>query len=227
MVSVRPSIMARTRGAKSAEYGAKRAALLHAFRNRLVARDRPPPSLRELAAAAGVTIPTVRHYFGKRADLVAALLADLHRAGAGYLDLARQADLPFAASMALLARFVAAGLEAGLSEIHALGLREGLRHSRLGPAYLDDVLEPTLQAIEVRLQRHQDRKEMRPVDVRVAAVGFLAPLIVGHIHQHELGGRDRRPLDLNAFVDAHVDAFLRAYESPAYSGDAIPRTQRG
>jgi len=49
--------MSRTRGAKAADHEARRAALLAAMHDRLVAPDLAPPSLRELAAAAGVTLP--------------------------------------------------------------------------------------------------------------------------------------------------------------------------
>ena len=81
--------MSRTKGARSAGHEERRAALLKAFRERLLARNLPPPSLRELAAAAGVTIPTVRHYFGRREDLIEALLADLGDRGQVYLARAR------------------------------------------------------------------------------------------------------------------------------------------
>jgi AcrR family transcriptional regulator len=203
--------MAKTKGAKSGRHDEKRAALLRSFRERLIAPNLPPPSLRELVAAAGVSMPTVRHYFGRREELITALLEDFGRQGAIYLERARTTDLPFAASMADLARAISTALSVGLLEIHTLGLREGLCNDPVGPAYLMHVLEPTILAIEDRLRLHQSRGEMRAADTRVAALGLLSPLVLAHLHQGELGGKKTRPLDIDIFLAAHCEAFVRAY----------------
>ncbi|OYW46883.1 MAG: hypothetical protein B7Z08_01615 [Sphingomonadales bacterium 32-68-7] len=203
--------MPRPKGAKSAGYDRRRAELLAAFRERLLARNLAAPSLRELAAAGGVTIPTVRHYFGRREDLIVALLEDLGVQGEAHLAHARDASAPFAESIERLVQSILTGLSMGLSEIHALGLREGLRHDRLGPAYLSHVLEPTVLAIEERLRQHQARGEMRPADTRVAALSLIAPQIVAQIHQRELGGCGTRPLNAQSSTREQIDAFLRAY----------------
>jgi len=203
----------KTKGAKSSGHQEKRSALLRACRARLAARDLPSPSMRELAAAAGVTVPTLRHYFGRREDLIVALLQELRREGEFYLARTRVTDKPFDESITSLVGALSLGLAAGLSEIHALGLREGLRHGRLGPAYLDQVLEPTVLAIEDRLEIHQARGEMRVADTRVAALALLSPLVIAHFHQNELGGVDTRRLDFETFANEHVSAFLRAYRA--------------
>lgn len=203
--------MVKTKGAKSGGHDEKRAALLRAFRERLIAANLPPPSLRELVAAAGVSMPTVRHYFGRRDELIAALLEDFGRQGAVHIERARTTDLPFAESVRTLAAGISIALSAGLVEIHTLGLREGLCNDTVGPTYLDHVLEPTILAIEDRLLLHQQRGEMRLVDTRVASLGLLAPLVLAHLHQGQLGGAKTRPLDANAFLAAHCEAFIRAY----------------
>lgn len=205
--------MAKTKGAKSSDHAEKRANLLRRFRERLTARNLPPPSLRELAAEAGVTVPTVRHYFGRRDDLIVAVMEDFRIVGEPHLVQARLADWPFAESIDMLVRAIAVGLAMGVSELHAMGLREGLRHDRLGPAYLLQILEPTILAIEARLRQHQDRAEMRPGDTRTAAIGLLSPLVIAHFHQQELGGTQTRPLDRDAFLAEHIDAFVRAYRA--------------
>jgi AcrR family transcriptional regulator len=211
----------KTKGAKSSGHAEKRAALLRAFRERLIARNMAPPSLRELAAAAGVSMPTVRHYFGRREDLIVALLEDFGAEGAEHLTRTSRADGPFAASVARLADDIAFGLTVGLSEIHALGLREGLRHDRVGPAYLVDVLEPTILAIEARFKRHQEEGEMRPGDTRAAAIGLLSPIIIGHFHQRELGGSTTRHLEMPAFLRDHVAAFVRGHAGEATDAVAV------
>jgi AcrR family transcriptional regulator len=203
--------MARPKGTPSALHEERRAALLAAIRERLVQQNQPPASLRELAAAAGVTVPTLRHYFGKRDDLVAALLADLGRQGEAHVARVAVADLPFRESIADYVAYVRLGFRFGLSEIHTLGLREGLRQDRLGPAYLNAILEPTIQSLETKLNMHQAKGDMRPCDVRVAALQLLSPLVLAFLHQNELCGDRVRPLDIDSFCTDHIDNFVRGF----------------
>ena len=203
--------MARTQGARGSDYDAKRASLIAAMHARLVARDLPPPSLRELAAAAGVTMPTLRHYFGKRDDVIIAVLDAIGQAGAGHIAQAAASELPFAESIAAALRHALAGLRQGLDDVHMLGLREGMGQGRLGPAYLDAILEPSLQAIEARLAVHQARGEMRRGNPRHAALALLSPLVLAALHQAALGGGHVRPLDLDALASDLAAAFVRAH----------------
>jgi len=204
--------MSRTRGAKAADHEARRAALLAAMHARLVAPDLPPPSLRELAVAAGVTLPTLAHHFGKREDIVAALIAELGRQGAPYLAEAAASDLPFPESIAALLTLIVSGFtEGGVAALHVLGLREGLRQGRIGPAYVEAILEPTLAAAEARLALHIARGEMVAADPRHAAIALVSPLLVAALHQQELGGAAVRCLDLWDLARDHGAAFVRAY----------------
>ncbi len=203
--------MGRPSGTLNPKHSERRAALLASIRIRLALKDQPYPSMRELAQSAGVSVPTLRHYFGLRDDLVLALLIDIGVQGTPHLEIARNADEPFAASIRSYMRHCAAGFTFGLGEIHTLGLREGLRHSRLGPGYVDALLEPSLQAIEERLSVHQARGEMRPANLHHAAISLLSPVLVAFLHQNELCGATIRPLDIDVFVAEHSEAFIRAY----------------
>lgn len=207
--------MARKQGARSIGYDARRASLIAAMHARLVARDQSPPSMRELAAAAGVTMPTLRHYFGKRDDVIIAVLEAIGQAGAIHLAEAAMSELPFAESIDVALRHGLAGLRQGLTEVHMLGLREAMGQQRIGPAYLHAILEPSLQAMEARLAAHQTRGEMRQGDARHAALALLAPLVLAGLHQTELGGDELRPLDLDALVADHAAAFVRGYAARA------------
>jgi AcrR family transcriptional regulator len=206
--------MARPKGTTSGQHEARRAALLDAIRTRLVAPNQTPASLRELAAAAGVTIPTLRHYFGKREELVAALLEDLGKQGTAHIAHVAVATLPFAASITDYVAYVRMGFRFGLAEIHTLGLREGLRQNILGPAYLNAILEPTIQSLEAKLQLHQDKGDMRHCAVRVAALQLLSPLILVFLHQQELCGDTVRPIDIDSYCAEHVENFVRCFGIP-------------
>jgi hypothetical protein len=130
-----------------------------------------------------------------------------------YLVIAETPSGPLAKSILDYLTYAAAGFRyARLGEIHALGLTEGLRHERLGPAYLDRVLEPSLASLQVRLAAHQAMGELRrDCDLRHASLALLSPLLVLFLHQKELNGSQSYPLDPDAFVREHAAAFVRAY----------------
>ncbi|MBY0299605.1 MAG: TetR/AcrR family transcriptional regulator [Methylobacterium sp.] len=204
--------MTRSRGARNRDYEEQRLALAGRLRERLGNAGGAQPSLAELAKAAGVSVATLRHYFGDRDGLVAAVL-ELHGAqGTGHLAVVRQPSGPFAASVGDAAAYLALGLsQPVVRELHALGLSEGLGHPRSGPAYLAHTLEPLVQALEDRFRAHIAAGEMREADPRAAALALAAPLLLAHLHQDRLGGTAVRPLDLDRFRAEHVEAFVRAY----------------
>jgi AefR-like transcriptional repressor, C-terminal domain len=139
------------------------------------------------------------------------LLADLGRQGEAHVARFAVAELPFRESIADYVAYVRLGFRFGLSEIHTLGLREGLRQDRLGPAYLNAILEPTIQSLEAKLRLHQNKGDMRACDVRIAALQLLAPLVLVFLHQNELCGDRVRPLNIDAFCVDHVDNFVRSF----------------
>ena len=207
--------MARTRGARNETYEDKRAALLSALRARLRASG-PAPSLRELAAATGVAVPTLRHYFGDREGIVRAVMEDELAGGAapgGPLEVAATPSGTFAESVHALMRHADGGfVHGGLTEAHGVGLAQGLTSAMLGPDYLRLALDPTIDAFAARLRAHQEAGEMRRnVDARAAAVQLLAPLVVARLHQDRLGGRASNPLDVEAMLDQQAEAFVRGY----------------
>lgn len=216
-------------GTKNPEYAARRAALADAARARLLA-DGGATSLHELAEAAGVSVPTLRHYFGDRAGVVAAALRREEVAAAPHLSrLAAPSSSDLTESLTgFLRELVAAWGRYGVGRVFTVGLVVGAYDVEAGPAYLDGVLEPTLQAIEARLAGHAAAGALRIAagdaeGLRAAALSLVAPVLVGLIHQDALGGAACRRLDLNAFVATHVAGFVRAY-GPAPRRPRTPST---
>ena len=207
--------MPRPKGSRNETYAAKRAALVARLRERLRAPG-PAASMRELASAAGVTLPTLKHYFDDRDGVVEAVMADELAAGSasgGPLEVAATPAGAFTRSVRdLLAHADAGFVHGGLTEAHAAGLAEGLRSEALGSRYLALALDPTVDAFAARLRAHQERGEMRAdVDPRTAALQLLAPLVVARLHQDRLGGKDTSPVDMDAMLDQHADTFARGY----------------
>ena len=210
--------MARPRGSRDRDYLAKRQALLAAARAHLSAPEGRRASWRDLAAACGVSLPTLRHYFGDRRTLVSAIMAAARSEGERYLVLAAQPSGPFAQSVSDLVGMISAGLSRGVLPLQVIGLGEGLADGSVGSAYLAHVLEPILGSIAVRLGVHMAQGEMRQVDARFAAIALLSPVLVAHLHQHALGGAVDFPMTIAAHDAALADGFVRAYA--ATSADA-------
>lgn len=226
--------MPRLPGRRNADYAAERARLIRGLAVRLETPGGASASFRELAAACGVSVPTLRHYFGDRDGAVRAVLADRHAGGEEHLRTAAGGTAPaaqgasgFDLSVRALLAHVAGGFEhGGLERLHALGLAAGLDHAALGPAYLAEVLEPTLQAVEARLAAHQAVGQLRDdVDLRHAALTLVAPVLLLFLHQQALGGTAVRPADVPALLARHGEACVRAFgrsEPPGVPADVAP-----
>ena len=89
----------RPRGARNARFEQRRAELLERLRARLCQRDAMRPTLRELATAAGCSVSTLNHYFGKRNDIVLAVFAQSGERGQGQFRATRIPGPDFAASV--------------------------------------------------------------------------------------------------------------------------------
>ncbi len=211
--------MGRPTGSRNPDFDATRTRLAAAALARLGAADGTRASFRELSAAAGVSVATMRHYFGTREGLIAAVLEMSNAAGQRYLlEVAAGPLGPVGESLAhVLGRIGEGFRRGGLAQIHAIGLSAGLREPALGPAYLQQVLEPTIEALEARLARHIARGELRVGDVRHLALSLLTPPLMALLHQHALGGACTRPLSYEAFCADHLAGFLRAYAVEAPS----------
>lgn len=205
--------MARTRGARNADYDESRLALARQVRTVLLGDNGLRSSLRELAASADTSVATLKHYFGTREGLIVAVMESLRIDGAPYIA---QVSAPTTGGVResllfVLKRLTTAWTRYHVGQMHAAMLAEGLSRKQLGPSYVTLMLEPLLQLGEQVLQRHVDAKELMPCDVRHASLSLLSPLVMALLHQENLSGAGCRPLDVNAFIVAHVDAFLRAF----------------
>ncbi|MFO0577082.1 MAG: TetR/AcrR family transcriptional regulator [Polyangia bacterium] len=204
--------MARKTGDRNRDYNQKREQILAALQQRLLKEDAARVSMSELAAAADVSLSSLRHHVGTRAEAIGAVLERLGRLGAPFTtSLAAPPQEPLAESLRKVMASLLLGLRMGVLEIHALGIATGLRDRSVGPAYLNQILEPTLRCVETRLGHHIDRGELPPCDVRLATLSLLSPLILSALHQSGLGGDCVRPLPLERVCDEQVERFLRAY----------------
>lgn len=212
--------MGRPPGARNADYEATREKLAGKLLGAVV-KSGAQVSLHELARAADVSIPTLKHYFGDRSGVVAEALRSARVQGERYLaEMRDPKGLALSESVAKVAHDIAAAWVPFIGQMFTQGLSAGLFDEAAGPGYLDGVLEPTVLAMEARLRVHARRGEARidpndELEVRTASLGFLSPLLVAMIHQHGLSGTKCRPLDVDRFIALHVERFVAAYGARA------------
>lgn len=205
--------MARTTGARNTDYQEKRQKMAAEAANTLLHSAAQRPSLREFARTMNVSVNNLRHYFGDRDGLIEAAMETMLSRGAPHIErMLSRAELPLKEAVHNTLHELVTGWEPFLSNLHVSGLSEGLVSERLGPAYVNFLLEPTLQPFERLFQTYIDRGQLRSTSTRTMALVLLSPVILALLHQGALGGSACRPLDLHAFLDEHIDGFLRGYQ---------------
>lgn len=207
--------MTRPKGTRDAQYETRRRELLRRMNVRTMRREVARPSLRELASAAEVSVPTLRHYFGGRPEVFAAMLEESLRLGREGLDAQRHSDKPFEQSIhdyaQALVRALNAPREVRLGDVFAVSLAEGLLDAGVSHATLNHIVDPTIDALEARLAEHMARGEMIDTDARAAALMLISPLLLASLHQDQLRGAALRPMSLDQIAADVSAAFVRAY----------------
>jgi AcrR family transcriptional regulator len=215
--------MGRTPGIRNTDYEAKRLAILRALYPSLMTPEGATMSFRAMAEAAGISVPTLRHYFGSREGVVeASLEAASKMGGQEHIERLRSgwSELDLHASLHSALEYIVVGWTCfGVGDLHSFGLSAGLSDESLGIAYISHMLEPMLQALEGRLQRHVERGELALDDPRMATLMLVSPVILALLHQQELCGAQCRPLALDALLEENVYRFVRAYAPPTTTAD--------
>ena len=202
--------MPRTVGARNSDYDLARDRLLDAVIPRLTAAKAERPSFRELADHAKVSVSTLRHYFADRDGLVIAAFVRMHDLGRQHMESAALlASLPAEEALRAYCESLLMGwMSFGVGAMLSTALAEGMNQPRLGPAYVSELLEPMIQGCEALLAGLVEAGRLPPLDTRLGAIQLISPVFIALLHQDTLGGVACRPLDLAAFVPAHVRAFL-------------------
>jgi AcrR family transcriptional regulator len=206
--------MARTRGAKNADFAASRQKLLSELAD-LVVRAPGPHSFRSLAAACEVNVGTLRHYFTDTNTLIREVLFFLNaRSNEMLVRAMTQVPESVEESLTSFSASIVMGWRHGLGAIHRLGLVYGLTEEGFGSVYLTQVLEPTLAVAEARLARHVAQGTLPKLDLRRAALAWVSPIVMALLHQDNLAGDHVRPLDVEVFAREHARWCARAFATP-------------
>lgn len=209
--------MGRPAGSRNRDHDETRHRLAAGLAHHLLRPDGQAATFKDLAAAAGVSAATLKHYFGDRAGVVAAVAEAFAVDAAPHLASMVEVDpgVDVAASLeGVLVGFLEAWRRHGVGRAFAGAVAVGLEHERNGPAVVVGVLEPFLQAMEELLSVHVARGDLPAIPLRESALTVVAPVLVALLHQDSLGGAGCRPLDVSAFIRVHVRSVVRGLQHP-------------
>lgn len=207
--------MGRPTGTLNKDHHEARADLARKVAQQLLTTAGTLPSLSALADGAGVDPGTLRHYFVDRRGVVKAAMETLLAHGTEQkLRALALAELPVREALVTLLGRVAKAWGGMLGGMHATGFVEGMVDGELGQTYVTTMLEPTLATVEALLEHYRARNMLEVPDVRLGALALMSPVLLACFHQVQLQGRACRPLDLDAFVEGHVNGFLHGYAAP-------------
>lgn len=194
--------MPRPLGRRNPDYDEKRERLVRDLAEFVLRSDLTRPSFRQLAQAGGVAEPTLRHYFGDRDGVATAILALLGEQAKPLIDAVATPAPNAAAAVDTYIDLSRIGVATGgFGRAHSFGLVEGVADEKVGEAYLELLLEPSLQALENRLAPYLG-PDASPARKRAAALMIFAPMLLAVIHQQLLGGEKAAPMDLDAMFGA-------------------------
>ncbi|XBQ15452.1 MAG: TetR/AcrR family transcriptional regulator [Oceanicaulis sp.] len=189
--------------------------LLDILARTAIAERSAPVSLRQFAIKAGVSEPTLRHYFTDRRGVVIAIIG--HFAEGARAWLARSAE-PAATLEASVKEYGALAMDGARSDFfaqaHAFAFVESIHDREVARAYLELIVEPSLTALEARLGPGVDPAGSNPERVRHGAIFLYAPVLVAVLHQRLLAGEDTRPLSMDRFFEDLTRLFTSGLTRP-------------
>ena len=205
--------MPRPVGVKNKDFVEKRQALQGKLTDFALNSDLRRPSLRQFAIAAGASEPTLRHYFGDRKGVVIAILQEIGTRGSSLWSMISTPSSDQETAIVEYFRVSEAGMRhGGFVRAHAFGIIEGIADEMAGRAYLENVLEPALQAIAEKL-RKTPGAPTDPAALKAASFAALSPMLVISLHQDLLGGHQTDPIsaeDLFAYLQTWLGKSLMA-----------------
>lgn len=198
--------MGRPPGSRNRDYEETRRDLALRLSQHLVRQGGEPATFTDLAHAAEVGATTLKHYFGDRDGIFAAVMESVRADGAVHLERARSPSgrSPEASVSDLLLGTIEAWRRYGLGQLFASSLTLSLGNDHRGPAFLSGLLEPLLDATEQLINAHVADGQLPVCDARAVALSLVAPVVMALLHQDNLGGACTRPLDVEEFASAHA-----------------------
>jgi AcrR family transcriptional regulator len=188
--------------------------LLATLAQTAIAERSAPVSLRQFAIKAGVSEPTLRHYFSDRQGVVIAIIGFFADGARDWIERSAQPADSVVEAVNGYADLAMEGADTDVfAQAHAFALVESIHDPVVARAYLDLVIEPSLQAIENRMRASVDPDGQDPDRVRHSALALYGTVLIAVLHQRLLRGGEARPLDMAGFFGDLAALFTSSAET--------------
>jgi AcrR family transcriptional regulator len=167
--------------------------------------------LEDIAARAGVSKGTIYLYYASKEDVFEALVRSIPLPNVEHLrEVAADASVPADQMLRRVMMFLGAVLkDPRMVKFPRLIIGEGGRFPKLAETYKREVISRGLSIVSAIIERGIEEGRFRKIDAKHAAYDAIAPLLFTAIWQTTFERFDSEPLDAHAFVEQHVDTFLR------------------
>ena len=208
--------------------GARPAELLTAALDLFVERGYAATRLDDVAKRAGVSKGTVYLYFPSKEELFKAVVRE------GLVPLLERGEKMVAeheGSAAELIRNLVHGWWEGIGMTPYAGLpklmiSECRNFPELGQFYVDEVITRGHKLVRKAVQRGLDTGEFRTTDPEYVTRLVFAPLVLMVVWRYSFDFCGAGKLDPDAYIDQHLDIFLRGLVVPARSRLRTVRSAR-
>jgi AcrR family transcriptional regulator len=173
--------------------------------------------LEDIAARAGVSKGTVYLYFGGKEDMFEALVRAIPQANVEQVRaLASDPTVPADQMLARVLRFVGGLLrDERMMKFPRLIIGEGGRFPKLAETYKREVISRGIGVLTAIIERGITAGIFRVVDPRRAAFAALSPLLFVAIWRTTFEHFESQTLDAEAFVEQHIETFLKGIKRGA------------
>lgn len=167
--------------------------------------------LDDIATRAGVSKGTVYLYFSSKEDVFEALVRAIPQANVEQVRaVAADASVPADQLLERVMRFIGGFLrDERMMKFPRLIIAEAGNFPHLAETYKREVISRGIAILSTIIERGIAEGRLRDVNVKHAAYSALAPLLFVALWRTTFERFDDAPLDAQAFIDQHIENFLR------------------
>ena len=167
--------------------------------------------LDDIATRAGVSKGTVYLYFNSKEGVFEALVRAIPQANVEQLrTVAADPSVPADELLERVMRAVGGFLrDERMMKFPRLIIAEAGNFPHLAEMYKREVISRGIGILSAIITRGIDEGHFRDVDIQHAAYAAMAPLLFGALWRTTFERFDDKPLDMQGFVDQHIETFIR------------------
>jgi len=167
--------------------------------------------LDDIAARAGVSKGTIYLYYSSKEDMLRALIKAIPVARVGGIAKLAEADTgPADQTLRKVLQLIGAALrDPVLIQFPRLIIGEGGNFPWIADTYRKEVISLGIATLSGIISKGIAQQRFRAVDPKNAAFGAIAPMLFAAIWRTTFERFDDAPLDAQAFIDQHIETFVR------------------